>query len=108
MVALSPVHAEPAREVRALAARRGLGGVRDTKVHAPEHRFAIAPVAAVIEALDLEFLGFEIARAKVTGDDREYAPGVAEARSPVRWGGIEAAVPNASGGTYQFWGPAPR
>jgi hypothetical protein len=98
----------PAHALSLSADFASASGARDLMLHVQEHRYSTAAIAAACEALGLEFLGFEITRAELTRAYRERFPGDVEARSLARWGEVEADLPDAFGGMYQFWVAAPR
>jgi hypothetical protein len=100
--------ASPAHALSLSADFASASGARDLMLHVQEHRYSTAAIAAACEALGLEFLGFEITRAELTRAYRERFPGDVEARSLARWGEVEADLPDAFGGMYQFWVAAPR
>jgi tetratricopeptide (TPR) repeat protein/SAM-dependent methyltransferase len=78
-------------------------GVRDLLLHVQEHRFTPARLAAAIRALGLEFLGFELADARVLNAYRERFPDDPTAVALERWGRFEAEHPDTFAGMYQFW-----
>jgi Tfp pilus assembly protein PilF/2-polyprenyl-3-methyl-5-hydroxy-6-metoxy-1,4-benzoquinol methylase len=82
-------------------------GVRDLLLHVQEHRFTTAALADAIRALGLDFLGFELADARVLRAYRERFPDDPTAVSLERWGRFEAEHPHTFAGMYQFWVGAP-
>jgi tetratricopeptide (TPR) repeat protein/SAM-dependent methyltransferase len=93
----------PARAVAASPDFWSLSGCRDLLFHVQEHRFTLPMLGASLDALEMEFLGFEF---DTTGARRAYQaefPRDADARSLVNWAEFEARHPQSFGGMYQFW-----
>jgi SAM-dependent methyltransferase len=97
----------PARALALSTDFASASGARDLMLHVQEHRFTTARIAAALDALDLEFLGFEITRPTVLAAYRERFPDDRDARSLERWGRFEAEHPDTFSGMYQFWVAAP-
>ena len=85
---LAPDH--PARAVTRLADFYCASGARDLILHVQEHRFTLPQLASAIDALGVEFLGFEL-------------PGRPRARTLEQWDAYEAANPDTFASMYQFW-----
>lgn len=77
-------------------------GFRDLAMHVQEHRFTVPQLAASLETLDLQFLGFDVlpatrerfrARFPQPGADRDLAC----------WDQFEAEHPDTFASMYQFW-----
>ncbi|MGK0171569.1 MAG: tetratricopeptide (TPR) repeat protein/SAM-dependent methyltransferase [Gammaproteobacteria bacterium] len=75
-------------------------GCRDLVFHACEHRFTIERIAASLENLGLDLVGFEqvdgVAQ-KRFGQTQTSLPALA------RWASVEAQYPQTFEGMYQFW-----
>lgn len=78
-------------------------GTRDLVMHVEEHRYTTAALAAMIDALGLEFLGFELDAPETLGQYRSEYPGDPGGRSLANWGAFEARHPHAFARMYQFW-----
>jgi SAM-dependent methyltransferase len=101
ILALAPGH--PAREVAGLRDFYSASGARDLIAHVQEHRFTLAQLAQALEALGVEFLGFEFSdRAPMRAYRLRY-PDDAAARSFENWADFEAEHPDTLAGMYQFW-----
>lgn len=80
-----------------------LHGCRDLLFHRQEHRFDLAEIAAMLDELGLEFLGFdlagpEIARAYAAANPQD--PGMTDLAA---WQAFEEANPSAFRTMYNFW-----
>jgi hypothetical protein len=75
-------------------------------LHVEEHRFTIPQVAAALDSLALEFLGFELDEPAVFAAYRERFPEDLQAASLARWDRFEADHPHVFAGMYQFWAAA--
>lgn len=74
---------------------------RDLLFHVQEHRFTLPQVADALQALDLAFLGFEMADQRPM---RRFASEYPDARSDLdRWHNFETDNPDTFRGMYQFW-----
>ncbi len=80
-----------------------LSGCRDLVFNASEQRFDIPRIAAAIEMLDLEFLGFEFTESRVMEAYRVRHPEDPGGRNLRNWERIEADNPALFRGMYQFW-----
>jgi SAM-dependent methyltransferase len=92
----------PARGVVASGDFYSTSGVRDLLFHVQEHRFTLPEVAALIDRLGLEFLGF-VLDDEVLRDYREAEPGDPAGVSLTGWARYEDARPGTFGEMYQFW-----
>jgi Flp pilus assembly protein TadD/SAM-dependent methyltransferase len=93
----------PARNVAALRDFYSASGVRDLLLHAQEHRFTIPQLAQALEALGVEFLGFEFPDKTALRAYRGRFPGDPAARSFDNWARFEQEHPDTFGSMYQFW-----
>ena len=93
----------PAREVTASPDFWSLSGCRDLLFHVQEHRFTLPMIAEALEALEMEFLGFEFDGAGVRQAYRAEFPQDGTARSLANWAQFEMRHPHTFGGMYQFW-----
>ena len=80
-----------------------LHGCRDLLFHRQEHRFDLAEIAAALDELGLEFLGFDLAGPEIA---RAYA--AANPQDPAMtdlkaWQAFEGANPSAFRTMYNFW-----
>ena len=80
-----------------------ISGCRDLLFHVQEHRFTLSRVAEALDALDLEFLGFEFGEPGVRQAYRIEFPADEHARSLADWARFEARHHDAFGAMYQFW-----
>jgi hypothetical protein len=101
ILALSDDH--PARPLVWSPDFYSISGCRDLVFHACEHRFTLPEIAELLEALGLQFVGFQHFHPAV---DRRY-----DARFPddpartnlENWDALEADHPEIFAGMYQFW-----
>jgi SAM-dependent methyltransferase len=93
----------PARNVAALRDFYSASGVRDLLLHAQEHRFTIPQLAQALEALGVEFLGFEFPDKTALRAYRGRFPGDPAARTFANWARFEQEHPDTFGSMYQFW-----
>jgi tetratricopeptide (TPR) repeat protein/SAM-dependent methyltransferase len=89
----------PARKVTTQRDFYSASGARDLILHVQEQRFTIPRLAAAIEALNVEFLGFEFPDRTVL---REYRARFAT-DSFENWESFEASHPDTFTAMYQFW-----
>ena len=82
--------AHPARKVATLRDFYTASGARDLILHVQEHRFTIPLLAKAMDALEVEFLGFELV-------------GPRRSMSLEEWDTFEAAAPDSFSTMYQFW-----
>jgi tetratricopeptide (TPR) repeat protein len=78
-------------------------GVRDLLLHEQEHRFTLPAIAAALDALGLEFLGFEFGDPTAPLAYRQRFPADRGATSLDQWAAFEEENPDAFVGMYQFW-----
>jgi tetratricopeptide (TPR) repeat protein/SAM-dependent methyltransferase len=93
----------PARAVTASPDFWSVSGCRDLLFHVQEHRFTVSMIGASLDALGMEFLGFEFDDASVRRAYQEEFPQDAGARSLANWAEFEVRHPQTFGGMYQFW-----
>jgi 2-polyprenyl-3-methyl-5-hydroxy-6-metoxy-1,4-benzoquinol methylase/tetratricopeptide (TPR) repeat protein len=82
-------------------------GARDLMLHVQEHRYTTAAIAAALQAVDLRFVGFELADPAILAAYRSRFPDDPQAVSLERWGRFEAERPHIFAGMYQFWAVSP-
>ena len=92
----------PLKEVVASKDFYATSSCRDLLFHVKEHRFTLPQIAGLLDALDLEFLGFETERA-VLREYRDRFPEDPAARSLHLWHRYEEAHPAPFAGMYEFW-----
>jgi len=81
-----------------------LSGCRDLLFHVQELRFTLPQIATMIEALGLEFLGFEFPDSGITASRyRARFPGDAALTSLSNWHRFEEEHPDTFTRMYQFW-----
>jgi tetratricopeptide (TPR) repeat protein/SAM-dependent methyltransferase len=100
--------AHPARAVTQSPDFWSMSGCRDLLFHVQEHRFTLPRIAEALVALDLEFLGFEIADPGIRPAFRSEFPEDVHERSLANWAQFESRHPRTFGGMYQFWARPPR
>lgn len=93
----------PARAVTESPDFWSMSGCRDLLFHVQEHRFTLPRIAESLAALDLEFLGFEIADPGRQTEFRREFPADVHRRSLANWAQFESRQPQTFGGMYQFW-----
>ncbi|MGB7542817.1 MAG: tetratricopeptide repeat protein [Burkholderiales bacterium] len=93
----------PARSLTLSRDFYSASGARDLMLHVQEHRFTTARLRQAIEALGLEFLGFEFTDLAVLRDYQQRHPEDPAAVSLEKWGQYEASNPHIFAGMYQFW-----
>lgn len=79
-----------------------LSGCRDLLFHVQEHRFTLPQIAAALNSLGLEFLGFRLPPA-VRQRYRARFPQDRDATSLALWHDYERENPFTFAGMYQFW-----
>lgn len=81
-----------------------LSGCRDLMFHVQEHRFQLPQVASMLEALSLEFLGFEFPDSGATATRYRAAfPQDRAMTDLASWDQFEQAYPDTFGRMFQFW-----
>jgi len=95
--------AHPGRSVTQSPDFWSVSGCRDLLFHVQEHRFTLPQIEEALDALDLEFLGFEFGEPGVRQAYRTEFPADEHARSLADWGRFEARHHDAFGAMYQFW-----
>jgi tetratricopeptide (TPR) repeat protein/SAM-dependent methyltransferase len=93
----------PARNLTLARDFYSASGARDLLLHVQEHRFTLGALAQAIDALGLEFLGFESSDPTARRLYRARFPDDLQASSLANWARIEAEHPDAFAGMYQFW-----
>jgi tetratricopeptide (TPR) repeat protein/SAM-dependent methyltransferase len=93
----------PVRPVTASPDFWSLSGCRDLLFHVQEHRFTVPMIGAALDALEMEFLGFEFDDAGARRAYRAEFPQDADACSLANWAEFEARHPQSFGAMYQFW-----
>jgi len=84
-----------------------LSGCRDLMFHVQEHRFTLPQIASCLDALGLEFLGFELPDATIGAQYRAAFPGDAAMLRLDDWHRFEADHPDTFAAMYQFWVRSP-
>ena len=79
-----------------------MNGCRDLLFHVQEHQFDLADISAMLEELQLEFLGFQVSQ-EVKQRFQGRFPGNAALKSLPLWGQFEAENPDTFFNMYQFW-----
>jgi SAM-dependent methyltransferase len=95
--------ASPARQLVDSPDFYTASGARDLMMHVQEHCFDTARIAEALDALGLEFLGFELTDPGVAAGYRHRFPEDPTATSLARWGRFEIEHPTTFAGMYQFW-----
>ena len=80
-----------------------LHGCRDLLFHRQEHRFDLAEIAAALEVLDLEFLGFDLAGPEIAQAYRAANPQDPAMTDLAAWRDFEEANPATFRTMYNFW-----
>jgi SAM-dependent methyltransferase len=80
-----------------------LNGCRDLVFHAREHCYTIPELQAMLQALGLEFLGFDFAGDGAARRYRAENPNDPSAANLSLWARFEAAHPDTFSGMYVFW-----
>lgn len=76
---------------------------RDLVFNVQEHRHTLPQIAGWLEALNLEFLGFQLEDPSVAGAYRARFPEDPAMVDLARWDRFEAEFPHLFGELYQFW-----
>jgi tetratricopeptide (TPR) repeat protein/SAM-dependent methyltransferase len=80
-----------------------LNGCRDLLFHAQEHRFTLAEIARMLDALDLKFVGFEFEVESIPLRYRAAHSSDPSMTDLKAWGRFEEAHPELFSGMYLFW-----
>ncbi len=80
-----------------------LSGVRDALAHAQEHDYTLPEIGALVEALGVQFLGFEFATAQGHALYRKLYPDDGAMADLDRWDRLEQETPSLFHHMYQFW-----
>ena len=80
-----------------------MSACRDLLFHTMEHRFTIPGIAAALDELALDFIGFDPAIPGVLHDYRVFNPGDAEMTDLSAWERFEASRPDLFAALYVFW-----
>ena len=80
-----------------------MSACRDLLFHTMEHRFTIPAIAAALDALELEFIGFEPSVPGVLEDYRRFNPGDFAMTDLSAWERFEADRPELFAALYVFW-----
>ncbi|MBM3483193.1 MAG: methyltransferase domain-containing protein [Alphaproteobacteria bacterium] len=80
-----------------------LNGCRDLLFNEVEHRFDLERLEAALEALGLEFLGFNLASPEIARAYVQRFPDDPLMRSLPNWQAFEADNPDTFAAMYQFW-----
>ena len=80
-----------------------LSGCRDLFLNAGEHRFTLPEIGKSLEALNLEFTGFELSDHTLIDRFRVRFPDDPGAVNLDNWHQFETDEPNMFIGMYQFW-----
>jgi tetratricopeptide (TPR) repeat protein/SAM-dependent methyltransferase len=93
----------PLKRVLALHNFYTLSGCRDLLFHVEEHRFSLPEIGRCLDALDLEFIGFEMRERAVIDRYRARFPDDPGALNLDNWHLLETDNPHIFVGMYQFW-----
>jgi SAM-dependent methyltransferase len=99
--ALDPGH--PARPVVGELDFYSLSGCRDLLFNVQERTYRLPEIAALLDDLELEFLGFEFADSAVRRAYAERFPQDPTITDLAPWDAFEAANPETFRNMYQFW-----
>ncbi len=91
----------PARGVLAFADFFSLSGCRDLIMHVQERTYTIPDIAAALETLGLQFLGFQLTH--VVRSQFVVERGSDALRDLAAWDRFEAEHPSTFAAMYQFW-----
>ncbi len=80
-----------------------MSACRDLLFHTKEHRFTIPGIAAALEELELEFIGFEPPIPGVLHDYRVFNPADADMTDLSGWERFEDNRPELFAALYVFW-----
>ncbi len=94
---------DPARSVAGSIDFYSLSGCRDLLFHAHEQRCTLRGIAAMLDDLGVEFLGFEFEFAATRLKYLAEFPGDPAATSLANWAEFEMRHPDTFAAMYQFW-----
>jgi tetratricopeptide (TPR) repeat protein/SAM-dependent methyltransferase len=97
----------PERRVMLFGDFFSLSECRDLLFHVQEHRYGIPDLARMLSAVDLKFIGFELA-SEVMSRYRARFPGDAAFTNLDHWHAFEVEQPHTFANMYQFWVHKPR
>jgi tetratricopeptide (TPR) repeat protein/SAM-dependent methyltransferase len=80
-----------------------MSACRDLLFHTMEHHFTIPAIAAALDELGLEFIGFEPPAPGVLHDYRAFNPSDTDMTDLSGWQRFEAGRPELFSGLYVFW-----
>jgi SAM-dependent methyltransferase len=100
---LSNPPAGPESIVLQIADFYSLSGCRDLLYHTSEIQFSPPEIAAALEALDLDFLGFDALSEESSRSYRDRFPQPGAAQDLAKWDAFEADNPDTFMAMYQFW-----
>ena len=84
-----------------------MSGCRDMIFHVQEHRFTLIQLGAILDALALQFLGFELAEPSPARAYRKRFPDDSTLTRLDQWHQFESAHPDTFTRMYQFWVRSP-
>ncbi len=93
----------PLKRVLSLHDFYTLSECRDLLFHVEEHRFTLPEIAECLDALDLEFMGFEMRDRAVINRYLARFPDDPGAANLANWHRFETDEPDIFVGMYQFW-----
>jgi SAM-dependent methyltransferase len=93
----------PGRHLLQSSDFHSLNGTRDLLFHVHEHQFTLPQIADTIEALGLDFIGFELANWQTSVAFKNRFPEPDAMRTLDAWHRFELDNPHAFAGMYQFW-----
>lgn len=97
-----------ARRVAAVPDFYSVSGCRDLFFHAHEDGFDLPRIGRALEALHLEFIGFELPSLRVRDLYRRHFPDDPAGRSLSNWDVLEQQYPSIFSSMYRFWARVPR
>jgi SAM-dependent methyltransferase len=80
-----------------------MSACRDLLFHAMEQRFTVPAIAAALDELELDFIGFDPALPGVLHDYSVFNPGDADMTDLSAWERFEASRPDLFAALYVFW-----
>ena len=94
---------DPARRVLQRPDFYATSNCRDLLFHVQEHRFDLSQIAAALDMLGLEFLGFELAPGTAASEYKKRYPRDPRMQNLDNWAEFEADHPGTFAGMYLFW-----